>query len=241
MNHTTALEPARGLSPRTVARLIAVFTLLTVIGGVYAQGYVAEKLIAWRDATTTASNFLVHRNLALSGLAVYLVEMACNVVSTVLFYVLLKPAGRTLALTALSLGLIACCIKTMARVFFGAPLFVLSSTYAQALSPELRNDLALLFLLVNDRTAGMAMVFFGCFALLEGILILRSTFLPRFLGWLAIVGGIGWLSNLWRPLWSQVGNYVLLVALLGVAVKVFWFLRYGVNEQRWHEQARSSR
>ena len=241
MNHTTALAPARGLSPKTVARLIALFTLLTVCGGVYAQGYVAEELIAWRDATTTASNFLAHRNLALSGFAVYLIEMVCNVVSTVLLYVLLKPAGRTLALTALALGLIACCIKTMARVFFAAPLLVLSSTYVQSLAPEVRNDLALLFLLVNDRTAGMAMVFFGCFALLEGILILRSTFLPRFLGWVAILGGIGWLSNLWRPLWSQVGNYVLLVALLGVAVKVSWFLARGVNEQRWLEQARSSR
>ena len=241
MNHTTALEPARGLSPRTVARLIAVFTLLTVLGGVYAQGYVAEKLIAWRDATATASNFLEHRNLAMSGLAVYLVEMACNVVSTVLFYVLLKPAGRTLALTALSLGLIACCIKTMARVFFAAPLFVLGGRYVHALRPEALNDLSLVLLLVNDRAAGIAMVFFGFRALLAGVLILRSTFLPRFLGVVMLLGGLGWLANLWPPLWGKVGDVVLAFALIGVAVTVFWLLVFGVDERRWHEQAAEAR
>lgn len=237
----TTLETARTASPRNIARLIAVFTLLTVIGGVYAQGYVAERLIVWRDATATATNFLAHRNLAMSGLAVYIVEMVCSVVSAALLYRLLKPAGPTLAITALCLALVANVIKTMARVFFGAPLFVLGGTYVHGTSPEALHDLALVMLLVNNSAAGAAMVFFGAYALIEGVLILRSTFLPRFLGYVSILGGIGWLANLWRPLWRQVGDYVLILALVGVAMKIVWFLARGVNEQRWHEQARSSR
>lgn len=240
MKDAHALESARSTaSPRAIARLIGLFTLSTVLGGVYAQGLVSRRLIEWHDATATATNFLAHRNLAMSGLAVYLVEMACGVVTTALVYVLMKPAGRTLALTSLCLGLVANCIKTVGRVFFSAPLFVLGSTYVHGLRPEALNDLALLFLIVNDRAAGIAMVFFGFHGLVSGALILRSTFLPRFLGYLSILGGLGWLANLWPPLWGRVGDVVLIVALVGVSVYSFWMLVMGVNEQRWHEQALS--
>ena len=234
---TTELEHSRMTSPRTIARLIGVGSLLTVIGGAYAQGYVSRRLIVWHDAATTAANFLAHRNLVLSGLAAYLVEMACGVATAALFYVLLKPAGRTLALTALCLELVAGCIKTMARVFFVAPLFVLGGHFVHGLSPQAYNDVALILLLVNDRAAGIAMVFFGFRALVGGVLILRSSFLPRFLGVLMMVGGAGWLANLWPPLWGLVGDYVLYFALVAVAVTIFWLLVFGVNEKRWYEQA----
>ena len=236
-----APPPTRKASPKTIARLIGIGSLMTVIGGVYAQGIVSRRLIVWHDATTTAANFLAHRNLALSGLAVYLVEMACGVATAALFYVLLKPAGRTLSLAALCLELVACCIKTMARVFFAAPLFVLGGRYVHALRPEALNDLSLLLLLVNDRAAGIAMVFFGFRALLAGVLILRSTFLPRFLGVVMLLGGLGWLANLWPPLWGKIGDLVLAFALIGVAVTVFWLLVFGVDERRWHEQAAEAR
>lgn len=241
MNDTAALAPAHTASPKIIARLIGVGTLLTVFGGVYAQGYVAPRLIHWHDAAATAANFLAHRNLALSALAVYLVEMACSVVTTALVYQLLKPAGRTLSLAALCLGLVANCIKTVGRVFFGAPLFVLGGAYVHALRPDALNDLSLVLLLVNDRAAGIAMVFFGFQIVLNGMLMMKARFFPRFLGLLSVIAGFGWLMNLWPPLWRVVGDGVLVFALGGLAVYVFWLLVFGVNEQRWHEQARSNR
>ena len=240
MNEIALLEPARTASPRSIARLIGVFTLLTVIGGVYAQGFVSKGLVVWGDPGATASRFLAARNLAQSALAVYLIEMACSVVTTALFYVLLKPAGGVLSLTAAGLGLVGCCVKTVARVFFAAPLYVLGGTYAHALRPEALKDLALVFLMINDHAAGIAMVFFGFYALLTGALIVRSTFLPRFLGLLSMLGGVGWLTILWPALWHRLGGYVLLVALVGAAATAFWLLVFGVNEERWHEQAGSS-
>lgn len=241
MSETTAALPGRVASPRTIARVIGVLTLLTVIGGIYALIYVGDRLIVWRDPATTANNILAHRNLYLSAVAVFLVEMAISVTSTALFYVLLRPAGRSLALVALCLGMIANAIKTGARVLYAAPLYVLGSTRFQALGPETLNDLSLLLLLVNDHAAGIAMAFFGFQSLLTGWLILRSTFLPRFMGVLAIIGGLAWLTHLWPPLGYRLGMSGMLVGVVGVFVQIFWFLIVGVNEQRWHEQARAMR
>ena len=241
MSEITAPAPGREASPRTIARLVGVLTLLTVLGGVYALGYVSERLIVWRDAAATATNILAHRNLYLSAVAVYLVEMALSVASTALFYVLLKPAGRSLALVTLCLGMIACAVKTVGRVLFAAPLYVLGSTRFHALGPETLNDLSLLLLLVNDHAAGIAMAFFGFQSLLAGWLILRSTFFPRILGVLSIIGGLSWLTHLWPHLGYRLGQYGLLVGVVGVVVQIFWLLVFGVNEERWHQQARTSR
>ena len=240
MSETTAPATDRGASPRTVARLIGVLTLLTVVGGAYALGYVGRQLIVWHDPAATATNILAHRDLYLSAVAVYLVEMACGVASAALFYVLLRPAGRSLALVTLCLGLTACVIKTGARVLFAAPLYVLGSTRFHALSPEALNDLSLLLLLVNDHAAGIAMAFFGFQSLLAGWLMLRARFLPRVLGVLSIIAGFAWLTHLWPPLGYRLGVYGLLVGVVGVFVQIFWFLVFGVNEQRWHEQARAT-
>jgi len=164
--------------------------------------------------------------------------MAFSVTTTALFYVLLKPAGRSLALVTLCVGMIANAIKTGARVLFAAPLYLLGSTRFHTLGSETLNDLSLVLLLVNDHAAGIAMAFFGFQALLAGWLMLRATFLPRVLGVLSIIGGLAWLTHLWPPLGYRLGMNGMLIGVVGVFVQIFWFLVFGVNEQRWHEQAR---
>src|SRR5207237_8575851 len=117
------------------------------------------------------------------GFTVYMIEMVCQIAMTVLFYEVLKPAGRSVSLLAASLGLTGCVIKTFSRVFYVAPLLVLGGApYLSLFNPEQLQTLALLFLKVNDRGAGTALAFFGFYAMLTGYLIIRSTFLPRVLG-----------------------------------------------------------
>ena len=120
-------------------------------------------------------------------------------------------------------------------------MYLLGSTRFDALRPETLNHVSLLLLLVNDHAAGIAMALFGFHSILLGWLMLRSTFLPRILGVLAILGGIAWLTHLWPPLGYRLGVFGLLVGVVGVFVQIFWFLVFGVKEQSWHEQARASR
>ncbi len=198
----------------------------------------SDRLVVDGDAAATANNILAHTGLFQLGFAVYLIEMACQIAFTALFYDLLKPAGGSVSLLAAFLGLAGCVIKTFSRLFFIAPLFVLGGPrYLSVFSAEQLQALALLFLKVNDRGAAIALVFFGFYALLTSYLIIRSTFLPRILGVLGIFGGLGWLSFLYPPLGYRLFPYIAALGLLGAGSLILWLLVFGVNEQKWKEQA----
>jgi len=89
--------------------------------------------------------------------------------------------------------------------------------------------------------AGIGLVFFGFYALLTGYLVIRSTFLPRILGVLGILGGVGWISFLYPPLGYRLFSVIGALGLLGAGAKILWLIVFGVNEQRWKEQASAER
>jgi hypothetical protein len=166
-----------------------------------------------------------------------MVEMACSITATVLFYVLLRPVHRTAALVSLALALTGTTIKTLGRVFFIAPLFVLPGRGLPALAPGELQALALVFLRIDDWAAATGLVFFGFSGLVQGWLMLRARFLPRWIGAVALLGGAGWLTFLYRPLASKAFPAVLAIGLLGSVATILWMLVVGVNERRWREQA----
>src|SRR5437667_869059 len=212
-------------SPRFEARITGAFYLLTILTGIFAHGFVSGSLVVDGDAAATASNILMHKSLFQLGFAAYLIEMACQIAMTALFYDLLKPVGRSVSLLAAFLGFAGCVIKTFSRVFFIAPLFVLGGAhYLSVFSAEQLQALALLFLKVNDRGAATALVFFGFYALLTGYLIMRSTFLPRILGVVSVFGGLGWLSFLYLPLGYRLFPYIAAFGLLGAVALIVWLL-----------------
>jgi len=211
--------------------------LVTIVTGIFAQGFVSERLIVSGDAASTATNILAHKSLFEWSFTVYMIEMASQIMTTALFYFLLRPVNISLALVTAFLSLSGCIIKTFSRVFYIAPLFVLGGAlYLQVFNAQQLQALALLFLKVNDRGAAMALAFFGFEALFNGYLVFRSTFLPRILGVLSMLGGLGWLTFLYPPLGNRVFLYVAVFALLGSAAMIFWLIVFGVREDLWWER-----
>lgn len=227
-----------GASPRLKARIVGVLYLLTLLAGVVAQLLVSDRLVSEGDAAATAANILAHRSRFEFGFTVYLVEMACQVAMTALCYELLKPAGRSVSLVAASLSLVGCVIKTLGRLFFLAPLFLLGGAhYLTVFSVDQLQALALFFLKVNSHAAGIGLAFFGLYALLKGYLIVRSTFLPRILGVLSAVAGLGLLTFLSPTLGPRLFAYLALLGLVGALPQILWLLVVGVDEPRWKIQA----
>lgn len=234
--------PARTTNPRRVGQILALVSLGIIVGGVFAQGFVSERLIDYNNAATTANNILAHQGLLQLGFGVYLLEMVCNVAAAALWYFLLRPVNRSMALVAAFIDLAGAIFKTFARVFFIAPLWVLlrtggASAVLQGFTTEQVQSIALILLRVNNSGAALAMAFFGFSSLLNGYLVFRSTFLPRWLGVMQMICGVCWLTFLYPPLGVRVFLFAAPVALLLVISMSVWLLVKGVDEERWRELA----
>ena len=231
----TLQASAIGPRPRITARFAGVLSLLSILGGVFAQGYVSNRLVSFSDAALTANNIVANRPLFQLSYTVYLVEMACQIAYTALIYVLLRSVNQSIAVVAAFIDLSASVMKTLSRVFFIVPLFVLSGTPTLSVfNEEQLRSLALLLLRINDRGAGMAVAFFGVSGLLNGYLIYRSTFLPRALGILSMVGSAGWLRYFVPTLRVPSFTVIAVIALTVAAVKIYWLIVYGVDEEKWN-------
>jgi len=239
MSTVTSVDQTAEMSPRTKGRFAGALYLLYVIAGVFAQAFVSDRLVVFSDAARTASNILSNQSLYRLGLTVYLVEMAGQIATAVLFYQLLKPVSRTGAMLAAAFELTGCGIKIFSRLFYFAPLLVLGGavSYLSAFNKEQLDSISLLLLRINDNGAAIALAFFGFATVVQGWLVYRSGFLPRWLGVIEIIGGFGWLTFLSPPLGMRVFTYVAVYALVGLLAMIIWLLTVGIDDQRWRARA----
>ena len=81
------------------------------------------------------------------------------------------------------------------------------------------------------------LVFFGVYCLLIGYLIFKSTFLPRFLGVLLAIGGLGWLTFISPSLVKLLSPYNMAPGIIAEGILTLWLLAFGLNQQRWSQLA----
>ena len=225
-------------SPQVYARVAGLLYLTVIIAGLIAQLGISGRIVVEGDAGATAANILSQRDLFQLGFTIYLIEMISQFAQAILFYILLKPVNRTIALLAVVINLAGCLIKTLSRAFYLSPLLILGgSHYLHVFDAGQLQALALFLLNLNSQMAGMALAFFGVSTALNGALIFQSGFLPRFLGVLSMLGGLGWLTFFYPPLGLQLFSYIAPVALLGSTATILWLLIKGVNAEQWNQRA----
>ncbi len=84
------------------------------------------------------------------------------------------------------------------------------------------------------------LVYDGFYCILIGYLIFRSTFLPRFLGALMALAGLGYITLAYPPLGNYLMNpYIFITGGVGEGLLTLWLLVKGVNVQRWKDREAS--
>lgn len=206
-----------------------------ITGAVYLLSF----LVAFGSLVTpgTPSEIVAHEALLRFGFASNLAFVATYVAVTALLYHLLKPVSGRIALIAAFLGILGCAIQAVASVFLVVPVVLQGSQYAKAFDLQQMNALGQMFLELNTQANYVAVVFFGVFDILIGYLILRSAFMPRILGALMVVAGGLWLIFLSPSLANQYLLYIEVPGFVAELALLLWLLVFGVNVQRWNEQA----
>ena len=236
-----------GTSPQVYARIGGVVYLLEIATAIFAELFVRSKLIVSGDATATAHNIMASESLWRLGFASDLINVACFVAVALILYVLLRPVNKNLALLAAFFSMAGNTIVGVAVLgHFAALLFLGGADYLKAFDPHQLQALALLSLKLHGVGYTVSMVFFGCYCPLNGYLILRSGYLPKFLGAFLVLGGAGYLTGSFADFLApafaariSIGSLAPgAVAELSLAL---WLLVMGVNVAKWEERASAGR
>ena len=152
-----------------------------------------------------------------------IITLACDTGVALIFYVLLKPVSMRLSVLA-----------AFFRLIFVAVMAVNSLNYFGVL--DLFNGAR--SVTAFNKGYGVALVPFGVHCALIGYLIFKSIFLPRILGVLMALAGLGYLIFLWPPLGRHLFfPYILVPGVAGEGALTLWLLIMGLNVHRWNERA----
>jgi hypothetical protein len=225
------------------ARIAGVLLLVSLVAGGFGEAYVPSRLIVNGDAGATAANIKNFDFLYRLGFASFLVESLCDITLALILYALLKPVNKQLSLLAAFFGLVGTALFAFAELFYFAPLLInRGAAYLNTFAPEQLNALVLLSMKFYGYAGMIFTAYYGMSWIVRSYLIFRSGYLPKFLGVLMAIGGIGFVvRNFLLILAPAYASDVLLMLMFpGGLLLTVWLLAKGVDVAKWKEKSVSS-
>ena len=236
-------DHAAQTSPQVYARLCGVLYLIVIVIGIFTELFVRNKLTVSGDATTTANNILASQLLWRSSIVGDVILLVCAVAQALLFYVLLRPVNKNLALLAVFFNLVECAIDGVNKLNLIAALFLSGGAdYLKAFEPNQLHALAYLSLKLHAYGYAISLAFFGFVCLIFGFLLFRSGYFPKTLGVLMTIAGLSYLTisstQILAPTYAGTIFPILGVpAFIGELSFCLWLIVKGVNLRKWEEKA----
>lgn len=231
-------------SPIAYARIAGALYLVIIVGGIFAEMFVRQRLFVANDAAATAANILSHEQLYRWGFVAQLVPLLCNMFLAVIFYSLFAIVNRRLALTVAFCSLVGSAVEASSLLAHFAPLTLLKRGAALGVDVQLLQAQTFMAFQLQAVGFSVALTFFGLVCITRGYLIVRSGFFPRFIGVFLAIEGVCYLVNSFgiflAPRVAAKLFDILLVAGLAEVVLCLWLLIRGLNVARWNELATSS-
>jgi hypothetical protein len=234
---------AQRFSPRVLARIVGVLSLIGIATGAFDIGYVRSALIVAGDPAATLHNVMAHETLFRLGFAAHIVLLLCNVPAEIISFVLFRRVNGIVAAIAMACGLVGTAIEGLDMLAAYVPLKLAAESGAmQAFTPAQLQALSYLSLQLQDTGLLISFAFYGLDEMLSGWLIFRSRFLPRALGILLALSGAcyfldGFVCFVSPALQQRLLPYLLFPCLPGEGSLALWLAIVGLNVTQWRAWA----
>jgi hypothetical protein len=231
MNTDVGTSKSSDISLRTSAIVAGLSLLFMAVLAPIANFGVIEKLIVPGNAASTANNIMASAGLFRIGIGFFLIVAILDVVAAWALFILLKPVNRSISLLAAWLRVVYAAILAFALSNLLIVLRLLNG--ANYLGAFETNQLyAQVMLFLNAFTDGwdLGLLIFGLHLSLLGYLAFKSGYIPKILGILVIVAGLGYTADGVGIILSP--NYTFSLAMfafIGEVLLIFWLLWNGIK------------
>jgi len=216
-------------SPRLIGAIWLLYFGTSIVGGILYQGSLVPG-----NTAAAFSNIVGHQTQYRAGVQLGLFAHALYVVLTALLCGLFARVNLGLALTAAFFSLVGCIVEIFATILQVAPMtFLRDAALGGVFTADQVKAAALMSLKLWGQSFQMSVPMFALFEVVLGYLILRSAFVPRFLGVLLMVAGCAWAMYFWPPLLNSIRSIALPFAGLAEIAFPLWLVVKGIDVPAW--------
>jgi hypothetical protein len=225
-------------SVKQQARRAGLLYLLLGVTAPWGLLYVPSKLIVSGNATATADNLRAQDGLLRLGIASELIHQVIAIFVVLALYKLFRPVDESLARQMVVLGALVSVPIMFVNVLneIAAQILVSGAEFLSVFSKSQLDAMAYLFVRLHGRGIIVASIFWGLWLFPFGLLVIRSGFIPRFLGYLLLVAGAGYVISSFvsivLPQNLKAVSSVTSVMIFGELPIMFWLAIWGARGPR---------
>jgi len=216
------------------ARVAGLLYLLASLTAPFALIYVPRTLIVLGNATATANQIRASETLFRLGITSELFGFIMFIFVSLALYRLFEPVDKRHALVMVTLILVSIPISLLNVLNDIAALVLVSSAgFLSGFDKGQLDSLAYLFLRLHSQGFVVAQIFWGLWLFPFGVLVIRSGFIPRVLGFLLFIAGFGNVASSFTSLLlpqqvNVVGQFTSILTAAELPI-VFWLLIWGAK------------
>ena len=226
-------------STKKTARLAGLLWLLAAVTGGFGLSYIRSKVIVPEDAAATVANIIASEFLYRAAIVGTLLSQVFMFFFGLTLFRLFKGVHEALAtvfLISIMMTVGIAVVNTLNH--FEALLIVSQADYLKVFNPEQLKAMAMTSVrLANGSGQGLLEIFWAPYYFSFGLLIIRSKFLPKVLGMLLMIMGVGFATNILQKFLIPQFHPVMFTRLamtlgaLGGIPTILWLLIMGAKMQ----------
>lgn len=221
-------------SLKKTARIAGLLYLIWVVTGIYGIFYVPSQTIVQGDAVATANKILANEFVFRSGIINDIISNTIWVFIALVLYRLFKQINERQAKLMVALVLVQIPVVFFMGALNITSLMIFKGEILKTFDLIQRQDLAMLFLKINDYGTLTLEMFWGLWLFPFGLLVRKSGFIPRLIGVFLILNGIAYIilsfvSLLFPVYQTLVSQLAMPFIILGEISITMWLLIKGVK------------
>jgi len=228
-------------SPQLYVRLGGLMYLFIIIGGIFSELFIRGKLVVSGDAVATSNNIIQSFSLWRIGIGADLLMHVLDIPLMLIIYLFLRRVNKNIALLILLFNLIQTAVLAADILNLVAAMLPLeNAVYLKAVDPNVWMAQSYLSIKLHNYGLGVGLIFFGFVCILEGYLIYKSRFFPRWIGILMQIAGACYLVNslsllLAPAIAGMIFPVILVPCLVAELSFCLWMIIKGINIQQWNK------
>jgi Domain of unknown function (DUF4386) len=221
-------------SLKRTARIAGLWYLGFSLGPFYLL-YVPSQTVVHNDAGATATRILSHETLYRWGMLAETLGAVIFIGLSLALYRLFEDVDRHRARQLVALVLVSSALGLVNVIFSATALLVFRGGAFTALDSHAREAIGMVLIRMHGQANAINQTFWGLWLLPFGWLVVRSHFLPRWLGYWLLLDGIAWVvvgvTWFFAPDSTDALFRYFQPVFLAELVAMLWLLIVGAKEQ----------